>query len=137
LPRSSTTACSVAWPANAQGGRLLTSPTLAATPEQKRRLGRDHDAAAVDMETAHVARWCAARDIPFASVRAVSDDVHTELSPRLMALLSGGRVSPWRVLANVARQPRLVGELGRLARNTRRASARLALALGELLPRAV
>jgi adenosylhomocysteine nucleosidase len=123
----------VTWPTPAQGGRLLNSPTLAATPEQKRRLGRDHDAAAVDMETAHLARWCAERDIPFASVRAVSDDVHTSLSPRLVALLSGGRVSPLRVLASVARQPTLIGELWRLAHHTRRASARLAVALRDLL----
>jgi adenosylhomocysteine nucleosidase len=123
----------VTWPTPAQGGRLLTSPALAATPEQKRRLGRDHDAAAVDMEAAHVARWCAAHEIPFASVRAVSDDVHTSLSPRLVALLSGGRVSPLRVLASVARQPTLIGELGRLAHHTRRASARLAVALRDLL----
>jgi hypothetical protein len=85
------------------------------------------------METAHVARWCAEHDVPFASVRAVSDDVHTALSPRLVALLGGGRVSPGRLLANVARQPRLASELWRLARQTRLASARLAVALGELL----
>ncbi len=126
----------VTWPTPTPGGRLLTSPTMAATPEQKRRLGRDHDAAAVDMETARVARWCAERGIPFASVRAVSDAVNTALSPRLAALLSGGRVSPWRVLAGVARQPGLVGELGRLARDTRLASERLAAALRQLLLRA-
>ena len=83
------------------------------------------------METARVARFCAEHDIPFASVRAVSDDVQTALSPRLVALLSGGRVSPLRLLGNVARQPRLVAELWRLARQTRLASAQLALALGE------
>jgi adenosylhomocysteine nucleosidase len=121
------------WPAAAQGGRLLTAPTLAADPEQKRRLGRQHDAVAVDMETACVARWCAEHDVPFASVRVVSDDVHTALSPRLVALLGGGRVSPGRVFANIVRRPRLVGELWRLARQTRLASARLAVALRELL----
>jgi adenosylhomocysteine nucleosidase len=123
----------VTWPAVSQGGRLLTSPTLAADPDQKRQLGRDHDAVAVDMETAPVARWCAERDIPFASVRAVSDDVRTALTPRLVALLSGGRVSPLRLLASLARQPRLLGELWRLAQHTRLASARLAVAMDELL----
>jgi len=123
----------VTWPAVSQNGRLLTAAALAADPVQKRQLGQDYNAAAVDMETARVARWCAEQDIPFASVRAVSDDLQTALSPQLVALLSGGRVSPLRLLASVARQPRLVGELWRLAQNTRLASARLALALGELL----
>jgi adenosylhomocysteine nucleosidase len=123
----------VTWQTPSQGGRLLTAPTLAANPEQKRQLGQRHDADAVDMETARVARWCAERDIPFASVRAVSDDAHTALSPRLVSLLGGGRVVPGRLLANVARQPSLVGELWRLARQTRLASARLAVALAELL----
>jgi nucleoside phosphorylase len=121
------------WRPPLHRGRLLTAPDLAADPDQKRELGRQHGAAAVDMETARVARFCAEHDIPFASVRAVSDDARMALSPRLAALLSGGRVSPLRLAGGVARQPRLVAELWRLARHTRLASAQLALALGELL----
>jgi hypothetical protein len=124
---------SVTWPAASQNGRLLTIPALATDPNQKRRLGLEHEANVVDMETARTARWCSERDIPFASVRAVSDDIQTALSPRLVALLSGGRVSPPRLLMSVARQPRLVSELWRLAWGTRLASERLAVALKELL----
>src|SRR5262249_49466348 len=46
-------------------GRLLTAARLAGDPEAKRALGRKHDAMAVDMETAALARLCAAAEVPF------------------------------------------------------------------------
>jgi nucleoside phosphorylase len=126
------------WPGEARPpwhrGRLLTVPRLAGDPAEKRRLGREHGAAAVDMESAVVARLCREHGVAFGCVRAISDDVHTSLSPRLVALLSGGRVSPARVLAALLASPRLAGELWRLARHTRRAADLLAKALADLLP---
>jgi hypothetical protein len=130
------------WPATWVGGmesipfsrgRLLTVPRLLGDPGEKRRLGREHGAVAVDMETATVARLCSARLVPFGCVRVISDDVHTGLSPRLVTLLSGGRVSPWRVLAALLAAPRLTAELWRLARHTRWAAKQLGKALEELL----
>ena len=114
-------------------GRLLTAAHLAGEPEVKRALGRLYDAAAVDMETAALARRCAAAEVPFGSVRVVLDEVDTPLSPRLVSVLSGGRVSPWRLAAAVARSPRLVGELWRLGRRARPAAETLGRAVGELL----
>jgi hypothetical protein len=102
-------------------------------PGEKRALGERYGAAAVDMETAAVARACGRAGVPFGCVRAISDDVDTPLSPRLAALLAGGRVSPLRLLGQVARAPGLVGELWRLARQTRLAARQLGRALGELL----
>ena len=121
------------WQPPLQRGRLLTVPRLVATPAEKRALSRQHDAAAVDMETAVAARLCSQKGIPFGCVRAISDELDTALSPQLATLLSGGRANAWRVLAALARQPRLAGELWRLARHTRLASAQLGKALGELL----
>jgi hypothetical protein len=71
--------------------------------------------------------------VPFGCVRAISDAMETALSPELVALLSRGRAAPGRVLAALARRPRLAGELWRLARHTRMASEQLGKALGELL----
>jgi hypothetical protein len=121
------------WRPPLHRGRLLTVPQLVAATEQKRELGERHQAMAADMEAAVVARSCSQHRVRFGCVRAVSDDVQTGLSPRLVSLLSGGRVSPLRLAAALAREPRLAGELWRLARHTRFAADRLALALGELL----
>jgi adenosylhomocysteine nucleosidase len=112
---------------------VLTASRLAATPETKRELGRQSGAAAVDMEAAALARLCARRGVPFGCVRVILDDLHTPLSPRLLDLLKDGRVAPLRVMAAVARSPRLVGELWRLARQSRHAAGQLGQALGELL----
>src|SRR5205085_6196642 len=115
-------------------GRLLTATSLVTTPEQKRALGRQFQAVAVDMETATVARLCRQHGVAFGCVRAISDDVHTALPPRLLALLARGRASPLRILMALLASPRLAGELWRLAGQTRLAAERLAQSLIELLP---
>src|SRR4051794_35107676 len=113
------------WRPPLHRGRLLSVPRLVCSPAEKRDLGKRFDAAAVDMETATVARLCSKHGIPFGCLRAVSDSPGTALSPRLVSLLAGGRVSPLRVLAALARSPGLVPELWRLARDTRRAADQL------------
>jgi adenosylhomocysteine nucleosidase len=128
------------WPAAAVGippwirrGRLLTTVHLVATPEAKQRLGAHHHAHAADMEAAYVAQRCAEHNIPFGCVRAVSDAIDVPLSPSLVALLSGGRVSLPRLTAALVRKPTLLPELLRLGRDSRRAARQLAAAMHELL----
>jgi adenosylhomocysteine nucleosidase len=115
--------------------RMLCSSHLIGDPAEKRRLGEEHGAWAVDMETATSARICASHGIPFGCVRAISDDVDTSLSPRLVSLLSVGRASPLRIVAALASSPSLGAELWRLAKQTRQAGERLARALEALLAR--
>jgi len=115
-------------------GRVLTTPHLIAAVDQKRHLGQEHQALAVDMESATAARWCRQRGIPFGCLRVISDDDQTPLSPDLVQLLRDGRVSISRLLAALLRRPGLVGELWRLGQQTRRAAQNLARGLGELLP---
>jgi purine-nucleoside phosphorylase len=121
------------WRPPLHRGRLFTAPQLVCTPEDKCALGRTHEAAAVDMESATVARLCSQRGVPFACVRAISDDLNMPLSPRLLSLLRDGRVDPFRLVAAVALSPRLMGEIWRLARQTTHASEQLGKALGDLL----
>jgi nucleoside phosphorylase len=132
-----------AWPASWPGaiasdtfrrGKLLTVSRTIAEPDEKLALGQKHDALAVDMETAIVARMCSERGIPFGCVRAISDDVHTPLSPDLEYVIVNGKVSPWRLLARLVRRPWFAAELWRLAKHTRLAADRLAAALGRLIP---
>jgi len=114
-------------------GRILAVPHLVGDPSQKRTLGEKFQALAVDMESAALARRCHDERVPFVCIRAISDDVRTALSPRLVHLLGTGRVSPWRLLAALVRSPGLVRELWRLARATRVAHEQLANFLIELL----
>jgi nucleoside phosphorylase len=121
------------WRPPLERGRILTAPALVSSPQEKRRLGEQHQAVAVDMESAVVARLCSQQGVPFGCLRAISDEVDTALSPRLVHVLSGGGVSWPRLVGNVVRSPRLVGELWRLAGQTRSAARQLAAALGEVL----
>src|SRR5207245_1576704 len=79
-------------------GRLLTVDEPTATEADKRRLGQQHQAIAVDMESALFAERCTRAGVPFACERAISDTVTTALSPILVSVLNGGNVSTWRVL---------------------------------------
>jgi adenosylhomocysteine nucleosidase len=106
-------------------GRLLTVPDLVSDPREKQRLGRQYDALAVDMESAVAARLCHQHRIPFACLRVISDDWQTRLSPHLVELLRQERVSIPRLAGQVLRHPKLVGELWRLARQTRHASRQI------------
>jgi adenosylhomocysteine nucleosidase len=118
-------------------GRLLTVSRMLTTPAEKEAHYQRWSAAAVDMESALVAQGCSQAGIPFGGLRAVSDDAHTALSPRLASLLTGSRASAFRLLAALARSPRLAGELWRLARQTHLAADRLGQAFAELLPLAL
>lgn len=122
------------WPAirppslagrNIAAGRLLTMPELVGDPQEKQRLGQQNEAMAVDMESAIAARICQEHNVPFACLRVISDDCQTALSPHLIELLRDGRVSLPRLAAQMLRHPKLIGELGRLARQTRRAARNL------------
>jgi adenosylhomocysteine nucleosidase len=114
-------------------GRLLSTPRLAGSAHEKEALGKQYDVVAADMETAAVARICSRLAVPFGIVRAISDDVQTGLSQRLVTLFSGSRVSVLRALAAVAATPSMMPEMWRLARNTRTAGRKLATALCALL----
>ncbi len=107
-------------------GRLVTATEMVGDPREKQRLGHESGAAAVDMESATVARLCHEHGVPFACLRVISDALDTPLSPRLLALLRGGRVSPIRLAWQVMRHPTLIAELGRLAAQTRRAAEQFA-----------
>jgi adenosylhomocysteine nucleosidase len=121
------------WRPPLHRGSLLSVPSLIASPYEKQTLGNKHQAAAVDMETAAVARLCRQRDVPFGCVRVILDDLQTPLSPRLVSLFSGGPVSPLRTLTALLRHPDLGFEFRRLAKKARFAAEHLGKALGELL----
>ncbi len=109
----------------AASGRLLTVPRLLSDPTEKQALGSRYNALAVDMESAVVARLCLERRVPFACLRVISDDMHTALSPQLVGMIEKGRLAPFRLAASALCHPRLIGELCRLAKDTRKAARNL------------
>jgi adenosylhomocysteine nucleosidase len=121
------------WQPRLKRGRLVTSPHLISDPSQKQELGQRHQALAVDMESAMVASLCHPMEIPFGCLRVISDRVDTPMSPQLVSLLSGARISWLGLLVMLVRSPFTTAELWRLAKATRLASRQLAKALGELL----
>src|SRR5262249_52291736 len=74
-------------------GRLLTLPRLPDRPEEKRALGRQYDALAVDPVSAAVARACKPQNVPFACVRVVTDEVETAQPPGGLSLLARWRAA--------------------------------------------
>ncbi len=66
-------------------GRLLTVDRLICKPDEKRSLGEETGAVAVDMETVAVAGVCAQRGVPLVAVRIISDAMDEAL-PRELAL---------------------------------------------------
>jgi adenosylhomocysteine nucleosidase len=119
------------------GGEITLAPVLSVTemvgdPREKQRLRQQHDAVAVDMESAAAARLCHEQNVPFACLRAISDDRNTALSPHLVELLRSGRVSMPRLAETVLRHPSSIRELMQLAANTRKAAKQL-LAVRSLL----
>lgn len=126
------------WPCldvGQQCSRLLSTSRLISTPSEKRLLAERHRAVVVDMESAGVAAVCEKHSIPLLAVRAVSDTIDTALSPRLVKLLCGGRVSPLRAALALVRQPSLAWEFRRLARDTRIAARKLAASLADIMDR--
>jgi hypothetical protein len=121
------------WQPPLRRGPILSSPHLVTEPEKKLALGQQYGALAVDMESAAFARRCIGDGVPFGCLRAISDDSATPLTPELVALLEGGRVSWKRVAFALCRRPSLLREFMRLARATRKAAKQLGAALGELL----
>jgi adenosylhomocysteine nucleosidase len=114
-----------------QSPRILSVNEVVGDPAEKRRLSATHDA--VDMESAAIEQICQQRGVPFLAVRAVSDTYDTALSPELLRLISGGRVSVWRVLRALVGKPSLLREFLRLWRATSLAANQLAEALVPLV----
>jgi nucleoside phosphorylase len=114
-------------------GQLVTVAAPVLDAGERRRLRERSGAVAVDMESAHVARWCALEGVPFGCVRAVSDGVDTPISAALAPLLEGETVDVWRLARGVLRRPWLVRDLWRLARDSRRAARALAAGIERMV----
>jgi len=130
----------VPWLAEVQNihcGRLLTLDRIVRLRDEKRRVGDQHQALAVDMESFAVAKVCQERDVPVLVVRAISDAVDDELPPDIGYLLSrksfAGQFGA--AMGSVFRRPAAVKDLFQLHQSALEASGRLAKFLAKLAER--
>jgi adenosylhomocysteine nucleosidase len=126
------------WPVTAlprvgRAGRLISVAVPVLTAQGRRALHTRTAAVAVDMESAAMARQCQAAGVKFACLRAVSDGVEAPISQALSAAINGEHVSLPRLIRAVLSKPCLIGELRRLARDSRAAARSLAAGLTDLL----
>lgn len=103
-------------------GPLVAAGSPVATPEAKRRLGRQSGAEAVDMESHAVALVALDRGLPFLAVRAIADTARHRVPPWLTAIIDeSGRVSTRGFCRGLMMRPGDLPDIARLAVANRRA----------------
>lgn len=109
-------------------GRLLTVDSIVRTPAEKRALGQQHGALAVDMESSAVAEVCRDERVRFLSVRVISDTVDRELPADVDYLVRRktmlGRLGA--ATGAIVRRPGSIKDLWQLKEDAIAASDRLA-----------
>jgi adenosylhomocysteine nucleosidase len=109
---------------------LLGASDAASSPSRKAELHRITGAVAIDLESHLVASVAARAGKPFLVLRAVSDSAAQMLPDAAVhGLAPSGKPALGRVLLSVARDPRQIPALIRLASDTRRALDALGSAL--------
>lgn len=107
-------------------GELISTFAPAATPGEKAQLNQDHQALAVDMESAGVARAAAEAECPFLVVRVIADPASRGLpSAALHGIDAEGRQRPFRVLSKLIVRPWELAGLIRLSNDSQTALKQL------------
>jgi len=110
-------------------GRLVTSVAAVGTVAAKAALFKTSGARAVDMESAAIAQVARSRDLPFLAIRVIIDRAVDVLPDSFVAAIGvGGEFSIGQLLAHLARSPRELAPLVRLARTYQQANRSLAAA---------
>ena len=106
------------------GGGILVTFSGVASAGQKARLGRAYGAHAVDMEAAAVSRAALAHGLPFACIKAISDEHNFDI-PGVDLFLRDGQFNMTGFVAYTLGHPWLWPRVIRLARNSSRAAQTL------------
>ena len=119
----------------AASGSVAGSDVVLLTEELKAALHQQTGAIAADMESHIVARVASARGLPFAVLRAVSDDANHPLPPAAaFALNKEGHIDYSAVMLSLLDDPSQIGALIRTARDTSTALKALLRCLERLGP---
>jgi adenosylhomocysteine nucleosidase len=122
-----------------QGARVVggTFVSTSAITAKKRLAGMlpDHFSyPVVEMESGAIAIIAVEQNIPLLAIRAVSDPAAEEIGFSMKEICGPDlrRIRPYKVLLTALRKPRIIPQLVRLSRSSRRASKSLAAALSRL-----
>ncbi len=112
--------------------RIVSSSTILATARDKADLARRSGAEAVEMEAEALLAWARRADLNLWHLRAISDTSDEAVDPRILDLTdAGGRLRLARICKYALTGG--MGDLWRLARQSRIACARLGEATRELV----
>ncbi len=114
-------------------GTLLTVDEVAATPLAKKTLREKYSAVAVDMETYALAEEAQARNLPFVSIRAVTDTAQQELIDCSYLVAEDGDVSKLKAGWHILTHPGDLKGMIDLGKNAKMATANLTEILGRIL----
>ena len=106
-------------------GGLLTVDRVVSDPDAKKRLGSRYPVQAVDMETTELAREAAARNIPFLSIRSITDTVNQQLLDCAHLVKADGEVSKLKAGWHVLTHPGDLKNMVALRGHAQKATARL------------
>ncbi len=117
-------------------GDLTTVPAILEKETEKRAVAEQTGAMIADMETAHLAELCQARNIPLLSVRAISDTLTYEMPVPSAVLLNPktGRPESLQLFRHLIANPLAVTGFNSLVKNARAAQVALGVGLEEILP---
>jgi hypothetical protein len=115
-------------------GPILTTDHIITTPSEKAELFKKTNALAVDMEGSVVREFARRLNIPFISVRAISDMADEVLDPAVVGFVDDfGRVRPISLATGLLRRPNLIPYLNRLGKNSKLAAEQLGLAVRKIV----
>ncbi|MBI2823844.1 MAG: 5'-methylthioadenosine nucleosidase [Planctomycetia bacterium] len=116
-------------------GRLLTVDKIVRAPAEKKALGEQHQALAVDMESWAVGEVCRQDKVRFLAIRVISDAVDDELPKELDRLVmqtsTAGRLGA--AAGTLIRRPSSIKDMWRLKEEALVASDALAKFLAQLV----
>ncbi len=115
-------------------GTIHQAAKIVGTSREKQELYETGGALAVDMESAIVRQAAKKWNVPFVSVRAISDSANESLNPTMVRFIDPfGRVRPLALAGSIIRRPGLIPELLRLGQSARMASDNLAGAVAGIV----
>ena len=114
-------------------GTLITVNQVISNSSAKQELGSSHKALAVDMETSSLIGHCIEKQIPFVSVRAISDTMEQSLINTSSFADGEGKVSKIKAGWYAATHPHAIKNLISLRSQSQKATANLTEILGVFL----
>lgn len=118
------------------GGVFVSTSTITSKVRLAAMVPGSYPHPVVEMESRAIAMAAAENNIPLLAIRAVSDIADEELGFSLDEFCDPGlrRIRPHKVLLTVLHKPRIIPQLLRLSRSSRRAAESITAGLSRLFP---